>query len=228
MTKAVLPLAEPAIVTVTDEAVQKIIKLMKLANPNAQKSCAMCATAGSSNISWQDAFQNTGQNYHWRQYSLSGLTTSFSHLQITSPMPSLTVVDPNPQTGYFSIPTIHTSWARICPGIVVSWLPGSVWGSYPYHQHAEQAIGWMPIAFDSMANKIFLHSDKCVIQLFEQDKAPCTCCLLVKHSVEFKSFISRATEAKEHTLWNFLTGEQLLGLLKKMAGQLKTLHTKVC
>ena len=50
---------------------------------------------------------------------------------------------------------------------------------------------------------------------------------MVEHSVEFKSFISRATDAKEHTPWNYLTGEQLLGLLKKMAGQINFLRTKV-
>jgi hypothetical protein len=137
-------------------------------------------------------------------------------------------IDPNPHAGHFPIPTIHVSRrTRICPGVGISWLPGSVWESYPYHQHAMRAVGWMPIGFDPKENKIFIRSDSCANQLFENDEVPCTRCLLVEHSPEFRRFISRATEAKEHTPWNYLTSEQLLGLLKKMAGQLKILRIKV-
>ncbi|KIM39217.1 hypothetical protein M413DRAFT_29401 [Hebeloma cylindrosporum] len=254
MTKAAPPLTEPATIKVGGgraltttidpltkyhliacDICQKTIQLTKSANPNAffvhRKSCSnrITSESGPSNVSQQDALEPTGRDSHQRQHSLSRLSTSFSHLQTASPMPSPTVVDSNPRADYFSIPVIHTSRpTRICPGIGVSWLPGSVWESYPYHQHAARAVGWMPIGFDPKANKIFLRSDKCAMELFENDEAPCTRCLLVEHSVEFKSFISRATEVKEHTPWNYLTGEQLLGLLKKMAGQLNTLRTKAC
>jgi hypothetical protein len=44
-------------------------------------------------------------------------------------------------------------------------------------------------------------SDNCANQLFDEDEVPSTHSPMVEHSGEFNSFISRATEAKEHTPW---------------------------
>jgi hypothetical protein len=251
MTKAAPTLTEPTTIAVAQGVVlkttidphtkrhllvcdicKKTIRLTKSANPNAffehRKFCAIREAKKSADYDIPDTPTSTSRssNTLQSQYSLSGLATSFSHLQTASPMPS--PIARNTQVDFFSIPTVHKSrWVKICPGIGVSWLPGSVWETYPYHQHATRAVGWTPIGFDSEANKIFIRSDNCANQLFEEDAAPCTRCLMVEHSVEFKSFISRATEAKEHTPWNYLTSEQLLGLLEKMAGKLNFLRTKV-
>jgi len=56
-------------------------------------------------------------------------------------MPCPTAISPN---STIQMP----QWVRICPGIGIYWLPGSVWKSYPYHQHAVQAVGWKPIGFN--------------------------------------------------------------------------------
>jgi hypothetical protein len=64
-----------------------------------------------------------------------------------------------------------------------------------------RAVGWIPIGFYSKANKIFIRSDNCANQLFDEYEVPSTHSPMVEHSGEFNSFISRATEAKEHTPW---------------------------
>jgi hypothetical protein len=200
--------------------------LTRSANPNAfLEHRKFCAIREKKKLAAGDPTLTSGSPVN----TLSRLATSFSHLQTASPAPSPIGQNQQARVDDFSIPTIHTSErrVRICPGIGVPWLPGSIWESYPYHQHAVREVGWTPIGFDSKANMIFIRSDNCANQLFEEDEAPCTRCLIVEHSAEFKSFISRATEAKEHTPWNYLTSEQLLGLLKKMAGQLNFLRTKV-
>ena len=34
-----------------------------------------------------------------------------------------------------------------CPGLAIAWHPGSIWETYPYHQHEIRAVGWRPVAF---------------------------------------------------------------------------------
>ena len=43
-----------------------------------------------------------------------------------------------------------------CPRIAIAWHPGSIWETYPYHQHEIQAVGWRPVAFGKENNEIFL------------------------------------------------------------------------
>ena len=165
-----------------------------------------------------------------RLHSLSGIIASFSEMQTECPIPSPTI-NSAPFSGHFQVPIIRRPRpARNCPGSEIDWKAGSIWQTYPYHQHELRlsGLGWRPIGFNSKDNNIILRSEKCAIELFEFDESPCSNCRAIQYSVEFQNFVSRATQLpKDHTPWNFLTAEQMLALLKKMAAQLKNLRTKV-
>lgn len=158
--------------------------------------------------------------------SLSELSTSLSNLRTNSPFRP-TVLN------HFSQNPLPTSQQpekpMLCHGTQVDWTPGSIWVSYPYHQHEVRMVGWSPIAFNSKTNTITLRSDKCSGSLSKEEfEAPCRSCRNVPYSTEFRDFIERATEAKPHTPWHYLTSDQMQGLLAKMAAELRILRTKVC
>jgi len=147
--------------------------------------------------------------------SLSGIITLFTHLQTHSPLPS---PSSTPCVSDFQIPTIRRpKHPLICPGSAIDWMPGSIWETYPYHQHEARVVGWKPIGFDSKKNQIFVCSESCIMEITEYNASPCTHCRNIQYSVEFRKFMEWAKEAKEHTLWQYLSSKQLLQLLRKMA-----------
>ena len=163
-----------------------------------------------------------------RVNSLSGIITSFSEMQTASPIPSPSI-NSTSFSHHFQRPIIRKPKpVRTCPGSEIDWQAGSIWQTYPYHQHESRVSGWKPIGFNSKENKIILRSEKCATELFEYDESPCSNCRVIQYSAEFQNFVSRATQVpKEHTPWNFLTVDQMLALLKKMAEQIKILRKKV-
>ena len=59
-------------------------------------------------------------------------------------------------------PPLHLDDPRKCPGIFVEWEPGSVWDTYPYHQHGIRNLLWEPIGFNQW---ICLRSKVCHLVL---------------------------------------------------------------
>ena len=135
-----------------------------------------------------------------RAHSLSGIITSFSEMHTASPIPSPTI-NSTPFSDHFQVPIIRKPRPeRSCPGSEIDWQAGSIWQTYPYHQHESRVSGWRPVAFNSKDNKIILRSEKCAIELYEYDESPCYNCRAIQYSVEFQKFVSRATQVvpKEH------------------------------
>lgn len=114
-----------------------------------------------------------------------------------------------------------------CPGLDVTWTPGSIWETYSYHQHHIRAVGWKPVRFGEEENVIFLQSDKCHQTVLDTDEPPCIECRLIINSANYSHVMEHAKEAKDHTPWNLLTAEQSHALLQKMANTIKMLRKKV-
>jgi hypothetical protein len=174
--------------------------------------------------------------------SVSGIISSFSNLHASSPhgphptpVPEILdsrVLRPHASASAShasaaSIPSIQIPKLELCPGVEISWAPGSIWSTYPYHQHLIHTIGWTPASFNKTENKIYLRSDKCAGELSEFDLSPCMECRIIPYSSRFEDFMQRAKEAMKHTPWDYLTSEQLQGLAKRLVCNLKKLRTQV-
>jgi len=164
---------------------------------------------------------------------LPAIISSFSRMHAHSPTPPPET--PSPQSSHFhvpdtsdnNIPSIIITAPPQCPGVEVPWSPGSIWSTYPYHQHKLRSLGWRPTGFIEDENKILLRSDQCQIDLSESENSPCIECQVIPHSLSFQNFMEKAEDVKENTPWDYLTHEQLVKIMKKMSQQLKTLRTKV-
>ena len=78
-----------------------------------------------------------------------------------------------------------------CRGVTVDWKPGSIWNTYPYHQHTEWDMDWAPIGTEDNRS-LQLCSKNCSINLNSGDAAVLTCssCQYIPNSVKFKKFMS--------------------------------------
>ena len=96
-----------------------------------------------------------------------------------------------------------------CYGVGIDWRAGSVWGTYPFHTHNAQEMGWEPIGFSPEGNVIILRSDVCHLKVDEKagpDVISCSSCLRLEGSNELRKIMERATgKAASHTPWDFLT-----------------------
>lgn len=132
--------------------------------------------------------------------------------------------------GYFEAPaqplsvTTAGQPSRNCPGVGIEWTPGSHWMTYPFLQHGVRALAWEPVGF-APGNTIFFHSENCQSQTNRGD--PCYKCQLLPGSLEFQHFVSQAKEHLPHTPWAYLTAQQQLAEMARMAQKCLELTTKV-
>ncbi|KAJ3714758.1 hypothetical protein C8R42DRAFT_591007, partial [Lentinula raphanica] len=103
-----------------------------------------------------------------------------------------------------------------CPGIMLSWKPGSIWDTYPFALHAVQDVGWIPIGPGHGSQSIQLRSDKCQFPTTGGSGLPCDTCCALEYSSRFINFMAQAEEVKERTPWKYLTSTQREKLMKKM------------
>jgi hypothetical protein len=129
-----------------------------------------------------------------------------------------------------SSPAPDIDSARECTGVLVEWTAGSVWDTYPYHQHGVRNLPWEPIGFEGNDSWLRLRSkDCCVILLHtEINRLCCHKCAAIPSSSAFRKFVGRATNAAEHTPYSYLTQRQLHSLLVKVTSKYRELTLKVC
>jgi hypothetical protein len=122
------------------------------------------------------------------------------------------------------------SMQAACTGVLVEWTAGSVWDTYPYHQHGIRSHPWEPIGFEGNDSWLRLRSKDCCIVLLhnERNRLCCRKCAAIPSSSEFRKFVGRATNAAEHTPYFFLTQRQLHSLLVKVTTKYRELALKVC
>jgi hypothetical protein len=115
-----------------------------------------------------------------------------------------------------------------CLGVIVEWKPGSIWNTYPYHQHAEWVMDWKPISIEDNGS-LRLHSRDCSMNLDSRCLSTLTCasCQFIPNSIKFKKFMTRAVEAQEWTPWAYLNFQQLSNRMHKLTDQNCLLKVKV-
>jgi len=101
---------------------------------------------------------------------LSDLAVSMADLRSSSPVPDI-------------------DSSQECTGVLVEWTAGSVWDTYPYHQHGVRNHPWEPIGFEGNDNW----------------RLCCRKCAAIPSSSAFRKFVGRATDAAEHTPYLYLT-----------------------
>ena len=98
-----------------------------------------------------------------------------------------------------------------CTGQWLRWEAGSVFGTYPYQQHTNEGLPWIPIGFKK--DWILLCALACTEILEstqEQDRSTCDACYELLNSQHLSRVISCTTEgAALRTLWHYLSAAQL-------------------
>lgn len=124
-------------------------------------------------------------------------------------------------------PISATNKPQTCPGIIAKWEAGSIWDTYPYHQHGMRKLDWEPIGFDGNNQWIRLRSTYCALELPEGNVLCCQRCGAIQTSANFLKFQSQAAFAPDHTPHAFLNQRQLQAVLSKVVTKYKELSLKV-
>ncbi|KAJ7938701.1 hypothetical protein B0H13DRAFT_1851287 [Mycena leptocephala] len=146
---------------------------------------------------------------HVRNESIGNITEGFASLLTTSIGRKA-----NPQE------------LKPCPGVSIEWTPGSHWMTYPYLQHGVRSVGWEPISFGA-DNTIQFRSEKCRKEVLMNNNAPCISCQGLPSSSSLLRFMDRAQNALPQTPWKYLTADQQVAIMKKMAQTNKDLRTQI-
>ncbi|KAJ7661525.1 hypothetical protein DFH06DRAFT_1089043 [Mycena polygramma] len=158
---------------------------------------------------------------HVRHESMTTITTGIAHLGDELPAAAASPPKSTP-----SVPLRPTEKKQPCPGVSVQWTPGCHWKTYPYIQHGDRSIGWVPISFGA-GNFIQFRSDGCPYNIPLNSMTPCISCQVLPSSSKFQKFMAHAAEAPSHTPWEYLSAEQHLKLMKIMAQTSKDLRTEL-
>ena len=109
---------------------------------------------------------------------------------------------------------------------MVEWVPGSVWGTYPYQVHATRTLGWQPVAFSADTNSITIYANSCIGESV-QDGAACKSCIALPSSAQFQDFVDKATNISDFAHWEYLNARQLKAALRQLSTKCRELQTKV-
>ena len=102
------------------------------------------------------------------------------------------------------------------PRIVVEWVPGSVWDTYPYQLHATRSLAWQPVAFSMDTNSITIYANSCIGESI-QDGAACKSCMPLPSSAQFQDFVDKATNISDFANWEYLNAKQLQAALQGLS-----------
>lgn len=103
--------------------------------------------------------------------------------------------------------------ANACTGQLVAWIPGSVWETYGYHQHADNSLPWVLLSVEN-SQWIRIQSRRCKIFLDSNQEflaRTCSQCQALLNSAQLQKFMERAKgDAPAHTPWKYLNNAQII------------------
>ncbi|KIM35830.1 hypothetical protein M413DRAFT_36514, partial [Hebeloma cylindrosporum] len=116
-----------------------------------------------------------------------------------------------------------------CTGQLIKWETGSVWDTYAYPHHDDNAIGWTPIGYEG-PNYIRLQSKGCAIFLESQtelNRRSCNDCFGLLNSRQLMDFIERSKkDMVPHAPWKYLNARQLKNMVITARKKSNTLKLK--
>ena len=150
--------------------------------------------------------------------------------RVLSPLPSRAAspLPPNLLEPSISLPsTSHVPRPREnihpCSGVAVKWEAGSIWDSYPFHQHKTHDYPWEPIGITN-DEWLYLRSDSCK-QHTQNASHVCEECEAIPNDKRYRKAVARASSNLSESMpWGYLTRRQLVAhsrLLVKKYLQLK-------
>lgn len=173
------------------------------------------------------------------------LTTSFADLRASSPSPGAASTEAGTSTLIpieSALGTGRSESADLeqrrpaaaegggCRGVLVEWKAGSVWDTYPYHQHAYRKYPWEPIGIEN-GNWFRLRATSCarsaVSAANDSPNICCSACQNIPTSDRYRKFLSRASSASDHTPWEYLNHRQLVAVCRTVVSENRKLRLKV-
>jgi hypothetical protein len=137
---------------------------------------------------------------------------------------------PASDTTATSTSVIH-NYRKPCPGYSVQWKVGSIWVTYPYHQHATRELPWYPSAYDPISNAIIMHSVKCYNEIPLTLKTTiCPSCNIIPHSPKFLDLKERAESLSLSPFFStwYLTYQQQESYIRNLKKKSTDYRSKVC
>lgn len=116
-----------------------------------------------------------------------------------------------------------------CPGVLVKWTPGSVWNTYPYHQHSSKKmkLEWEPVSWNSEEG-LCLRATSCEAREPASVKHVCRICAVLPSSARFRHFLQQNTgNAKPRTTLEYLNQQQLLAVALHTSEKFQKVSIKV-
>ncbi|KAH9922494.1 uncharacterized protein B0H18DRAFT_1212572 [Fomitopsis serialis] len=111
-----------------------------------------------------------------------------------------------------------------CKGVLIQWKAGSVWDTYPYHQHALREYPWEPVSIEN-GEWFRLRAKDCARSTISKDGC-CTACQMIPASERYRKFLDRAISASDYTPWEYLNYRQIVALCKKIVSENRLLRLK--
>ncbi|KAJ8092973.1 hypothetical protein PM082_011293 [Marasmius tenuissimus] len=114
-----------------------------------------------------------------------------------------------------------------CSGASVTWKNGSAWSSYPWAIHDETQFPWDPIHYSKESNTLLLRSRACTAAHIAAGARTCSKCSSIPDSRRFHEMLERASSAKPHTPYRYLSHNQLTKIIDDYRGITVKLRAKV-
>lgn len=118
-----------------------------------------------------------------------------------------------------------------CSGVEIVWSPGSIWDTYPYHQHSSRVMQWTISGVDEARNLLIIRPVTCKGRLSSMNEAmACSACMAIPASQRFKDLESRAAQEDphHHTVDAYLNARQLQRIMQSQRAMIRSLRTQVC
>ena len=125
-------------------------------------------------------------------------------------------------------PSSYPDTTKECLGVAVKWEPGTIWDSYPFHQHENRFFPWRPVGVMN-DEWLRLRSDTCSRRTSNENSV-CKECSIIPHHEKFRKAVDRATSDSVlggNIPWQFLSRRQLIAHNRATTEKLRKLRQMV-
>ncbi|KAF6753825.1 hypothetical protein DFP72DRAFT_1069028 [Ephemerocybe angulata] len=118
--------------------------------------------------------------------------------------------------------------SRGCPGVEIEWTPGSIWDTYPYHQHSSRDMKWTIVRVDEDRNVLGIRSTDCEARLAPTNEAlACALCLGLPGSDQLAKMKQRAEGTSPYSPYSYLNAKQMFTIMQNQRALVGSLRSKL-